>query len=523
MKAYERNQDKLHIMQQMYERLAAVPEADRSIEHMKEMLKLDGDIEKLEAKVAKLKAEASVTREEADANAVKAGSMMAAFVREVDIYFTAESGLWWYRQHGEWHCAKPYAFDEKFRGVIHVDASSFDLFQQEMDSQERKINKAFYSWDDKPGYLNLLNVGQFCQPVEANGYHAIFDLLLMALGGGKEENVEHLEKLIIGKWQHPENYLLPAVVFADGGGTGKSVLVAKYLPTIFGARNVADNLSIEQVFGKFNRSIAGKVIVFANEAPEDKGDDKGILRVVHSPMINIEAKGKDPIESVNTALYLLGTNPKSGGYAIRLAYNDVDRRFSIMHGTRPLKWYIAEAFKLSHAHDDHEGWLMMTQELQHVLSDPLEVGRWLYCKQRQYSDIASLKALHGADYQKQAKDSVEMHTRVCEAVFLDPNFEYIRSEVLFKLYEANKGSFKNIGFHRMVNVWLEQNPELSISYEAAWPWHDGALERRPKARVYLKAASAHRQANGDRLKLRANDTTYGQEENGRWSFYVDVI
>jgi hypothetical protein len=69
-----------------------------------------------------------------------------------------------------------------------------------MDSQERKINKAFYSWDDKPGYLNLLNVGQFCQPVEANGYHAIFDLLLMALGGGKEENVEHLEKLIIGKW-----------------------------------------------------------------------------------------------------------------------------------------------------------------------------------------------------------------------------------------------------------------------------------------------------------------------------------
>ena len=74
MKAYERNQDKLHIMQQMYERLAAVPEADRSIEHMKEMLKLDGDIEKLEAKVAKLKAEASVTREEADANAVKAGT-----------------------------------------------------------------------------------------------------------------------------------------------------------------------------------------------------------------------------------------------------------------------------------------------------------------------------------------------------------------------------------------------------------------------------------------------------------------
>jgi hypothetical protein len=345
----------------------------------------------------------------------------------------------------------------------------------------------------------------------------------MSLGGGKEENIEHLEKLILAKWQHPENYLLPCVVFADGGGTGKSLLLAKLMPTIFGERNVAPNCSMEQAFGKFNASVAGRVVVFANEAPENKDDDKGILRVLHSPTIPIERKNRDVIDSVNTALYLMGTNPKSGGYAIRLAYNDVDRRFSIMHGTQPLKWYVAEAYGLPHDDKDEAGDIKMKTELQHVLTDPIEVGRWLYCKQKQYGDVAHLSALHGQDYQKQAKDSVEMHTRVCEAIFLDDDFDYIRSDVLFRLYEANKGSFKNIGFHRMVGVWLEQHPELGISYETAWPWHDSASERRPQARVYVRNKSRYVGLDGKREKLKANDRKYGSEDNGRWTFYVDVI
>jgi hypothetical protein len=93
-------------------------------------------------------------------------------------------------------------------------------------------------------------------------------------------------------------------------------------------------------------AIAGKFIVFVNEAPEERQDDKGMLRVIHSPAINIEAKISDPIPSVNTGLYFIGTNPESGGSAIRLAYSDVDRRFSIMHATKPLKWYIAEHYRL---------------------------------------------------------------------------------------------------------------------------------------------------------------------------------
>ena len=386
MNTLQRNEERLRLLQCKYQRLADVPENDHTLDQVNEMLVLTEAIEKLEKIVEKQRKTATAT--EAKEAERAAQEMMNSFIETFDIWFTAESGRWWYFEHGEYHAAKPEAFREKFRGYLSASDNACKLFQQTMDVQERKINTACYAWDDQPGCLNLLGLEQFCQPVETNGYHPIFDLLFISLGGAKAENVEHLEKLILAKWQHPDNYLLPCTVFADGGGTGKSVLVSKFLVTLFGNKNVADNLSLEMAFGKFNRAIAGKVIVFVNEAPEDKQDDKGMLRVIHSPTLNIEAKGRDPIPSVNTGLFFISTNPKSGGYAIRLAYNDVDRRFSIMHGSKPLKWYVAAQYDLPHDNDDDAGWNKMVSELQYVLSDPVEVGRWLYCKQRQYSDYS---------------------------------------------------------------------------------------------------------------------------------------
>ena len=161
MSAYERNLDKLRVMQQLYERLIAIPDAERTIERSKELLKLADQIEKLEAKVNKQKKEASVSREEADANAQNAGEAMAAFLSDFDIYFTAGTGFWWYHEHGEWVACKPSAFFEKFHGVIYVDDDSYKMFQNAMDAADRKITGAHYAWDVKPGYLNLLSVGQF--------------------------------------------------------------------------------------------------------------------------------------------------------------------------------------------------------------------------------------------------------------------------------------------------------------------------------------------------------------------------
>ena len=522
MAALEHNEQKLKLLRSKSDKLNSIAEAVRTLEQTDALIELADDIAALETKVEKQRKKASVTQAEADEAEQQATAAFTSFVEQFNIYFTASSGLWWWHEYGEWHSAKADAFREKFRGYLG-SADGYKLFQAILDEQGRKLNQAFYGWEDRPGYLNLLSMGSFCQPVEANSYHPIFDLLFCSLGGGKPENIGHLEKLILAKWQHPENYLLPCAVFADGGGTGKSVLVARFLVAVFGFKNVADNLSMEMAFGKFNKRIAGKAVVFANEAPEDKEDDEGILRVVHSPAVNIEAKGRDPIKSVNTALYFIATNPKSGGYAIRLAYSDVDRRFSIMHGTKPLKWYVAQHYGLPHDDDDDAGWEKMTSELQYVLSDPIEVGRWLHCKQNEYGDIPHLKALHGEDYKKQAADTIEMHTRVFDAIFGNSEFTYIRSDVLFRLYQANGGSFKSIGFHRLAKAYLEQeqNKRLDISYEEKWPWHDANNSKRTQARVYIKGAESY--VSGTVMASASNDSQYGREDFGKWTFHVDVI
>ena len=521
MTPLERNEERLRLMRAKYVKMSETPEAERSVELIDSLMALGDEIDTLEAKLDKQRKKASVSEDDAKEAARVAKSSMALFVIENDIYFIATSGLWYWREHGEWHSAKPGAFTEKFRAYLN-SADSYKLFQQELDRTDRKVNAAHYAWKPKKGYLNLLSMDSFASATDANGYHPIFDLLFMSLGGGKQENIEHLERVIMSKWQHPENYLLPCVVFADGGGTGKSILVTKFLTTLFGQKNVADNLSMEMAFGKFNRSLAGKVIAFINEAPEDREDDKGILRVVHSPIINIEAKGRDPIEAANTSLYFLATNPK-GGYAIRLARSDVDRRFSIIHGGKPLKWYVGEYYGLSHDNDDAAAYDKMVAELQHILTNPTEVGRWVFCKQREHGDIKQVSALHGADYQKQSADTEDMHTRVFDAIFQDDDFSHIRSDVLFKLYEGNRGSFKNIGFHRQAAIYLEAHPELNITYETGWPWSDAS---RPKARVYVKNA-ADRDTyweSGKRKKLANNDSKYiSADERGRTTYLVDVI
>jgi hypothetical protein len=528
MTPLDRSEEKLKLLNDKYQRLTAIPAAERSVEQINELLELGDEIDTLDAKLVKLRKRANVTEDEAKAAAAEAQASMAAFVCRYDVYYVSTSDLWFYKEHGEWHSVKPRAFSEKFR-VWLPDGDAREVFYNVLDLQERKMNVAHYAWEERDGYLNLLSMDQFCEAVPANGYHAAFDLLFHSLGGGKKENIEHLERVLLSKWQHPENHLLPCLVLADGGGTGKSLLLSGVAPVTFGKKNVADNLSIEMAFGKFNRSIAGKAIAFVNEAPEDREDDKGILRTIHSPTINIEAKGRDPIQAANTALYVISSNPKSG-YAVRLAHSDVDRRFSIIFGGKPLRWHVAEFYGLSHDNEDEAGHNKVVDELQHVLSDPKEVGRWLYCKELQYGDVASVRALHGTDYKKQSADTEDMHTRVFDAIFQAEGFSYVRSELLFKFYQSNGGTYKNIGFNRLARVYLEEHPELKITYDN-FPWAGRvqgyvARESTPKryqARVFIKDAASYTKA-GEKTRLADNDQKYGEEDTGgRWVFHQDVV
>src|SRR5271165_92377 len=139
MNALQRNEERLRLLQCKYQRLADVPENGHTLDQVNEMLELTETIEKLEKSVEKQRKKATVTEAEAGEAERAAQEMMNSFIETFDIWFTAESGLWWYFEHGEYHAARPEAFREKFRGYLSASDNACKLFQQTMDVQERKI------------------------------------------------------------------------------------------------------------------------------------------------------------------------------------------------------------------------------------------------------------------------------------------------------------------------------------------------------------------------------------------------
>src|SRR3954453_731553 len=158
MNTFQHREERLKLLRCKYLRLADIPEGDRTLDQVDEMLELSEAIEKLEKTIEKRRTKSAVTEDEANAAEQAAQAMMTNFVETFDIWFTAETGLWWYFEHDEYHAAKPEAFREKFRGYLSASDGAYELFQTILDVQERKINVACYAWDTEPGCLNLLRL-----------------------------------------------------------------------------------------------------------------------------------------------------------------------------------------------------------------------------------------------------------------------------------------------------------------------------------------------------------------------------
>lgn len=93
-------------------------------------------------------------------------------------------------------------------------------------------------------------------------------------------------------------------------GTGKTTLVEILLKKIMGKRYVYDTADVDKIVGKFNSSIAGKLMVVLNEATaRDTKDvvDK-IKDIITRTDATIELKGVDPFEVEDYCNYCFTTN-----------------------------------------------------------------------------------------------------------------------------------------------------------------------------------------------------------------------
>lgn len=132
--------------------------------------------------------------------------------------------------------------------------------------------------------------------------------ILEVLCSGNQEHYEYMLNLLAFTVQFPGTPSEVAVVMKGQLGTGKGIFVRNF-GAIFGRHYVQLDRG-EHLTGKFNASISGKVVVFADEAffAGDKSHLGTLKRIITEPTLQIERKGIDAAREPNNMHLFMATN-----------------------------------------------------------------------------------------------------------------------------------------------------------------------------------------------------------------------
>jgi len=414
-------------------------------EARKQTMRLLSDARKLEAP------DLDDAEREAACDAIKADLRAWLAVRNYK-YVLSSDRFWLSKDDGTWIAATDRSIKNDRPSLR--DALEWKLFLDVLKEDARHFDRQTYTFN-KVGAdtLNMLNVN-FCEPVEGDEPHWLFDRVVASIGGEKAENIAHIERLILAKYLHPENIMIPALVLQDEGGTGKSLFVTRILGAIFGATAIADNLAIEEVCGKFNAKLAGKAVWFINETARGKYNLDDLKRKVGSASFSVEPKGVDAFLADMTAWVVVSGNDYGG--SIRLSNNGVDRRWSIVKGGRTLKAIVGDHMGVS----ETEAKNFIEATGQHILSDRIEAGRWITALIERHGDVVTIDGHHGEDYTALADTQKSTESLIFEAVFLDPNFRHIKQSTMFDFYCSHVSTQYRVQrgtFYASAEAWAKRN------------------------------------------------------------------
>lgn len=447
------------------------------------------------------------------------------FLKEADYFYTHSDATYWLYTPG---ARSPWTSHSRSTLVNHdprLDSRSpfMDLFTEVLKEDNRWFRDHATTFAKVPAHtLNKLR-WNFLKPTpapEGESHSWVFDTLIYSLAGGKTENMEHIEKVLVAKYLNPANYSLPTIVISDGGGTGKSLFAEKLLPVIFGKDLVAPNVSMDEMTGQFNSHLHGKAVWFINENRADGNDTDAIKRVLGSATLRTERKGKDATQTDNIALVFVAGNFSLG--AIKLTGTEVDRRFSILNATRPLKSYVAEVnTAIGNPMSEAEAAEWMWNEGQHIISDPTEVAKWLHHLIEKHKGATTVLALHGEDYRHLLDAQASTNEQVYRAFFTSDAWikdGYFKQAMMFRFYgdymkrNGNRMAMSNQRFYAEAEAWLERK---GIPYERVPVIrYDGST-----ASIFWNPTHGHRPGS-----VPSNDRQFGamdDKKNITWIVDID--
>lgn len=463
--------------------------------------------------------------------------------RIIDTYnfYQSSTGnsIWFYQtltpdEYGNraWVSIKKDALLSNFRALdVYIrlgegqeDYSSFKEFNSMLVEKGRTFTKIVQSYRDHPGCLNIIN-RNFCPPAEdgRQDYHWIFDAIIESISGGQvgdPESFGPFQQTIWCKYLHPDNPFLPNLFIRDlDGRAGKGLISNTFLKTLFQG-NVADNCNTDHVTGKFNSVVAGKAIVVVNETKRDKVDVERMKAFLGSPKIMVEAKYQTPYEADNTSLVMSYSNEASGG--ITLSGTSSDNRYSIFTTTKNIyqtcQRYFLEQEGAARTLDEVKQWLEGdgADSGQNLLRSSEQVGRWINAMAQQLGDVESVRPVHGVQYRKMLERQRGAWLETVEQVFTDPNFNYIRDDLLQRLVRYCNPSEIIPGKKTMREKIQRLSEDLGLEVilqERAKIWTNRPMKQSMQRTVWRLNKGTDRQSNLD-----DNDEYYGTEEYGKWTW-----
>lgn len=375
-------------------------------------------------------------------------------------------------------------------------------YHEIIDHVESK-NRSFYTvtssfnnakWDESNVYNKMSVIRNYWLEPDfehADEYSPYFDILMDAVAGGKEENIEHLEKWIGYKFLHPNNNAnIPNLdLGGNPGGNGKGTLV-EILKTIFTPACVIQ--AHREELDKFNGNWEMAVILYYDEPEEKELAASKLKQATGAEDMRVEKKGIDATMADRNYNFVFLSNNEKG--VVKLSGGSdggEDRRYSVITTNVVLYDLFRDA-----GFDDDGAKQELNKIRNTVYKNRAEVAKWLahIIKKHNVAQIGQLPALHGEDYQKRFDEQKDAITEAFDKIM--PVFkknQCINANMLHELVVTltDNNSWKTKNVVERFQKYLTRNKidnEVKNQCSIKILWKGEEIERLQQQTVLMKGS-----------------------------------
>jgi hypothetical protein len=329
-----------------------------------------------------------------------------------------------------------------------------DYFQQQGKTYldvTSSFNKA--KWNESEIYNKMSVIREkWIKPdfANADAYNRDLDVLIACVCGGKQENIDHLERWVAFKYLNPaKNANIPNLdLGGNPGGNGKGRFV-EILKTIFTPACVIQ--AHREELDKFNGAWEMAVILYYDEPEEKELAASKLKQATGAEDMRVEKKGIDATMADRNYNFIFMSNNKHG--VVKLSGGSdggEDRRYSVINTDLVLMDVLLDSGK-----SKREAQLWLDDMAQKLVKDPVDLSRWLAHLIRKHAVelIPVLSALHGEDYHARFESQKDAITQAFDEIL--PVFLKQRCMPLMTLTEIVHAHTENHRWkeHKVGPLW----------------------------------------------------------------------